>query len=72
MPYDFELRDAGSIAQIAPLTDAAREWLDDNVEAEAWQYMGPVLCIDSRYAMAIVEGFVADGLTAEGTAEVFA
>jgi hypothetical protein len=59
---DFEVNDTGSIVQIIPLTPAASEWLDENVESEGWQWMGNALCIDPRSAEAVIDGMVGDGL----------
>ena len=40
----------GSIVQICPMTDAAKDWLEANTQAEGWNWMGRVLCVEARYA----------------------
>jgi hypothetical protein len=61
MPNDFLVIDHGSIVAIRPLTEAAEQWLDDNVVAEAWQWLGGSLCVDRRCAAPLIVGIEADG-----------
>jgi hypothetical protein len=63
MPQDFRISNHGSIITIQPLTDDATIWLDENVEAEGWQWLGPSLCVEPRMAGAIVDGFEEAGLS---------
>lgn len=63
---DFSVTNQGSVIGITPLTDAASEWIDDNVHSEGWQWMGSTLYVDARFADALVEGMMADGLEMEG------
>lgn len=63
---DFELVDGGSLVGITPLTDAATDWIDENVASEGWQWMGRTLYVDARYAEPLVNGMIGDGLTCEG------
>ena len=62
MQNDFLVIDHGSIVAIRPLTDQALQWLDTNVAAEAWQWLGGSLCVDRRYAAPLIAGIEADGL----------
>jgi hypothetical protein len=62
---DFTAIDQGSIVMLRPNTDAAREWLDENVESESWQWQGPFLCMDARMAQPLIEGIEAEGFTGE-------
>ena len=52
----------GSVVGFTPRTDAAREWIEDNVQAEDYQWMGPTLWVDHRYAGPLCDGMAADGL----------
>lgn len=61
--FDFDLANSGSLVGLTPLSPAAREWMQENVSAESWQYMGATLWIDGRMAEAIVEGIQNDGMT---------
>jgi len=36
---DFQITDQGSIILIRPLNAAARQWLDENVVSEPWQWV---------------------------------
>jgi hypothetical protein len=54
-----------SIVQFTPETADESEWLDENVQAESWQYMGKSLCIDARYAGDLIEGIQGAGFEVE-------
>lgn len=63
MKTDFRVRDEGTIALLFPLTDAAKEWVEEKVEvAQTWS--GGVV-IDHRFVQDILDGIVNDGLTVE-------
>lgn len=63
---DFSVGYDGSVAVIDVLSEAAREWIDEHVESEGWQWLGKSrLCIEPRYAAPIVDGMVEAGLTVE-------
>ena len=47
---DFQIADQGSIFLIRPLTEAARQWLDENVVSEPWQWVEGSLCVETRFA----------------------
>ena len=44
------------------LSEQAREWIDENVNAEPWQWMGDTFGIEHRYIADIVEAMMQDGL----------
>ena len=56
---DFHIADHGSIVTIRPVSEAAREWLDENVDAEPWQWLGGALCVDHRFARDLVDEIAA-------------
>lgn len=58
---DFVLNDQGSIVLLLPNSDAAREWLDDNIGEDA-QYFGRSLVVEHRFADDIIDGIMAEGL----------
>jgi hypothetical protein len=62
MLYDFSVTDHGTLVAISPLTDTAREWIDENVVSEGWQWMGGSLFVEHRYAEDLVSGMVDAGL----------
>ena len=51
---DFQITDQGSIFLIRPLNEAARQWLDENVVSEPWQWVQGALCVDARFARELV------------------
>lgn len=60
--HDFEVNDEGTIVQIIPVSQTAKDWIDENVESEGWQWLGRALCIDHRYAEDIIDGMLSEGL----------
>lgn len=60
---DFTITNHGSVWSFQPHTEAAQEWLDEHVEAEDWQFVGPSLCVDHRLAYALAEGIAEAGFT---------
>ena len=47
---DFQITHQGSIFLIRPLNEAARQWLDENVVSEPWQWVEGALCVETRFA----------------------
>lgn len=60
---DIKITDEGSIVMFTPMTKAGEDWIQQNVEFESWQMMGPSLCVDHRPAQGLVEGMQEAGLT---------
>ena len=51
-----------SVYGLTPITQAAKDWIKENVQAESWQWLGHTLVIEHRYISDIVQGMVDDGL----------
>ena len=51
---DFSISDHGTIISIRPLNPAARQWLDENVVSEPWQWVQDALCVGTRFARDLV------------------
>jgi hypothetical protein len=51
---DFQITDQGSIFLIRPLNEAARQWLDENVVSEPWQWVQGALFVEARFARDLV------------------
>ena len=47
---DFQITDHETVISIRPLNDAARQWLDENVVSEPWQWVEGALCVETRFA----------------------
>lgn len=58
---DLQFHNAGSFATCMPVTEAGREWLEDNVQPDSY----PV-CIEFRYLEDIVLGAREEGLVCHG------
>jgi len=61
---DFEVQNHGSIYLLRPLTEAARDWCNDNLPDDAPTF-GHAYAIEHRYIRDIVEGALADGLSVD-------
>ena len=64
MPDATLVYDLGSICLLRPVTDAAREWLDENVDPDA-QWLGAAVAIELRYVAPIVDAMQDEGLVVE-------
>ena len=58
---DFQISDHGTVITIRPLSEAARQWLDENVVAEPWQWLDGALCAEHRFARDLVDEIAAAG-----------
>lgn len=58
---DFQIADHGSIISIKPVSEAARQWVDENVVSEPWQWLDSALCVDVRCARHLVDEIAAEG-----------
>lgn len=62
---DLRFSSHGSIVTIAPETERGRQWMDDNLAAESWQWLGNSLGVEWRFAEDIFNGALGDGLEVE-------
>jgi hypothetical protein len=51
---DFQITHQGTIILIRPLNAAARQWLDENVVSEPWQWVQGALCAEARFARDLI------------------
>jgi hypothetical protein len=58
---DFLITDHGSIIMIAPVSDGALVWLDENVASEPWQWLGSALCVDHHCAGDLIDAIATAG-----------
>lgn len=58
---DVIITNHGSLIGFQPVSEVAKEWFDENVESEGYQWMGPVLYVDYRLAGDLFEGVVGAG-----------
>ncbi|HLY45994.1 MAG TPA: hypothetical protein VKQ73_10480 [Stellaceae bacterium] len=58
---DFQIADHGTIITIQPLNAAAGDWLDENIVAEPWQWLGGALCAEHRFAGDLLDEIAAAG-----------
>jgi len=49
------------IISIKPVSEAAKQWVDQNVVSEPWQWLGGALCVDVRCARHLVDEIAAQG-----------
>ncbi len=58
---DVRIAHHGSLSMVRPLTDAARQWIDDNVGGET-SWFGGALAVEPRYLDNLIDGMESDGL----------
>lgn len=60
---DIEITGGCGMYQLHSRTPAGEQWLADNVDAPGYAILGKSICVDdTRLAMAIADGALADGL----------
>jgi hypothetical protein len=59
---DVSVANHGSIFMIQPITQAAKEWVDENVPLEDYQWLGSSFSCEHRYVEDLVAGMQGDGL----------
>jgi hypothetical protein len=62
---DVLVRNEGTVFVFCPLTSEAKEWIDENVESEPYQWFGNSLVVDHRFAWGLGQGMKDAGLTLE-------
>jgi hypothetical protein len=63
---DVLVHGGGSVFHVEPVSLAAREWVDENVPLEAWQWLGSGFGVEHRYIGDLVDGMRGDGLLVGG------
>lgn len=59
---DVVVANHGSVIMITPRTQAAREWVDENVGIEDWQWIGGAFACEPRMLGDLVNGMRDAGL----------
>lgn len=62
---DVTVQNEGTILLFHLNTEAAQEWVEHHVETESYQWFGPALVVEHRYADTLVAGMQNDGLEVE-------
>ena len=57
---------------IEPKSEAAREWIEENVITEGWQWLGRNLAVDHHYIETLVEGLESAGFTEDDFSIIYA
>ena len=59
---DVLVHNEGTVFLFNPLTAKAKEWIDNNVQSEDYQWFGTTLVVEHRYAWGLAEGMKDAGL----------
>jgi hypothetical protein len=59
---DVLVANEGTVFLFNPLTPAAHDWFNDNVQSEPWQWFDATLVVEHRYAWGLAEGMLDAGL----------
>ena len=51
-----------TVYSLEPITESAKSWIADNVQAEPGQWLGGTLAIEHHYVDDIIAGMVEDGM----------
>lgn len=58
----FSVIDQGTMVGFYPHSDEAKQFIEENVQAESWQWLGPILWADHRMACDLYTGLQQAGL----------
>lgn len=59
---DVEVSGGGTLYRLQPLTERAKEWIEENVSKEGFQPEWPTLYVEHRYIGDLVEAIRAEGM----------
>lgn len=63
MNLDITVNNCGGLFQFVIESEAGRQWVEENVALEPWQWLGPdSFVVDHRYAGEVADGMMADGM----------
>jgi len=60
---DVQITNHGTMFFFWPKNDKARQWVDENIPLESWQWHGDeAFAVDGRYALDLAQGMIDAGL----------
>ncbi len=59
---DVTVQNHGTVMMFHTETPKARQWVEENVQTEWWQWLGAAFAVEHRNAMALVRGMLDAGL----------
>jgi hypothetical protein len=62
---DVLVADAFTTFVFTPMTARAKDWFDEHVESEPWQWLGASMVVETRYAWGLAAGMKDAGLVLE-------
>jgi hypothetical protein len=65
MAADVEVVNEGTVSLFVLISEDARNWVEWNVEAEGYQFLGANLIVEHRYVGDIIAGMINDELEVE-------
>jgi virulence-associated protein VagC len=64
-PTDVTVRDEGTVVVITPVSRRAKAWIENNLQAESWQWIGDAMVVERRYAAELGDAMRGEGLVVE-------
>ena len=61
-PCDVIVSGGWTMYVVMPVTDKARQWVEDNVQVEHWQWLGSGFGVEHRYIENLMAGMRQAGL----------
>ena len=59
---DIHVDGGGTIYMVTPITQLAKEWVEQHLSLEGWQWLGSAFAVEHRFIANLVQGMRADGL----------
>lgn len=59
---DVEVRNEGTIIMVTPVSIEAKDWVEENVPLESWQWLGGAFAVEPQYVADLLIGMNESGL----------
>ena len=59
---DVQVDGGGTVYLVTPITTLAKEWVQQHLALEGWQWLGGGFAVEHRFIANLVQGMRADGL----------
>ena len=68
---DVQVHSDGTMSHFTPITQKAKDWVEENVTLESWQWLGNGFGVEHRYVDDLVRGMVEGDLVVQIGDQVF-
>ena len=59
--FDVVIKNEGTVWAFTAQTSRAKQFIDENVQTESWQWLGKSLVVEHRYAQGLIDLLIEEG-----------